>query len=422
MTAVTTTTLSGYYKQVYGDKPERAVPEFAKCAEMIPFNQRDKLGKSYHIPVLLRRAQGWTLAGGQTAGTAFALNTPVPSKSEEATVTSVEFIHRDQIAYGAASRAASAGKAAFIDITKEVVMGMVESSGFVRELNLLYGQMPIGQIASDTYTSGTSGGFTLSAASWADGIWSQAENMYVDAYDVAALTTKINTNADIQVTGVDFATRTLTLTGNATDLAAMDGNQHYLVPRGWKDNSFAGLHKILSNTGTLFGISASTYSLWAGNSASAGNAAVTMGKLQSALVPALGKGLMEKVTVLMSAYTWTDLNTDHAALRRFAKEGKYDVKVGTESITYYGATGEVELKVHPMVQAGHAMIITPPCFERIGSTDTTFKLPNKQGEQFFRELENNAGFELRVYWDQALFCRRPARQVLLTGIVNNSLS
>ena len=54
---------------------------------------------------------------------------------------------------------------------------------------------------------------------------------------------------------------------------------------------------------------------------------------------------------------------------------------------------------------------------RVGSSDMTFKRPG-QGEEFFRDLENSAAYELRLYTDQAVFCMSPGKNVIITGIVN----
>ena len=56
-------------------------------------------------------------------------------------------------------------------------------------------------------------------------------------------------------------------------------------------------------------------------------------------------------------------------------------------------------------------------FMRIGSSDISFKRPG-QSEEFFRDLENAAAYELRLYTDQCVFCMAPGRNVLVTGIVN----
>ena len=58
------------------------------------------------------------------------------------------------------------------------------------------------------------------------------------------------------------------------------------------------------------------------------------------------------------------------------------------------------------------------CFntiKRIGSTDVTFNNPG-MGNKFFRELTDNAGFELRVYSDQAVFIEKPAKATKITGL------
>jgi hypothetical protein len=43
----------------------------------------------------------------------------------------------------------------------------------------------------------------------------------------------------------------------------------------------------------------------------------------------------------------------------------------------------------------------------------------EQQEDFFIELSNAAGYELRAYTNQALFCDTPARLIKVTGIVNS---
>lgn len=65
----------------------------------------------------------------------------------------------------------------------------------------------------------------------------------------------------------------------------------------------------------------------------------------------------------------------------------------------------------------YAYLLSMEDWSRVGSTDITFKRPG-QGEEFFRDLENAAGYELRVYSDQAVFCCAPGRSVLITDIVN----
>lgn len=55
---------------------------------------------------------------------------------------------------------------------------------------------------------------------------------------------------------------------------------------------------------------------------------------------------------------------------------------------------------------------------KVGSTDITFKRPTGDGE-FFRELENSAGVELRAVADIAVFCNAPGHSGYISGIVNS---
>lgn len=67
----------------------------------------------------------------------------------------------------------------------------------------------------------------------------------------------------------------------------------------------------------------------------------------------------------------------------------------------------------------YAYMLSVADWYRVGSSDMTFKRPG-QGEEFFRDLENSAAYELRLYSDQAIFCHAPGRNVLIKDIVNSN--
>jgi hypothetical protein len=147
-----------------------------------------------------------------------------------------------------------------------------------------------------------------------------------------------------------------------------------------------------------------------------------MGKVQAGITgPVVNGGLMEEVNVYVNTYSWTDLNNDTAALRRFAESTKQSVDLGTQKITFYGANGVMKLVPHPMVKAGEAFALPVKRAKRIGSSDVTFQLPDMPQGQFFRHLADSAGIELRNYFDQALIITTPAKCVKFTGIDNLSL-
>ena len=56
------------------------------------------------------------------------------------------------------------------------------------------------------------------------------------------------------------------------------------------------------------------------------------------------------------------------------------------------------------VKEGYAYIVPPKELERIGSTEVTFQMPGVEEGRFFRLLNDENGYELRLYTDQSLFC------------------
>lgn len=418
----TETTLGGMTKEVYGEIVD-ALPSFAVIQQEIQFRKQNKTGRNYNFPVILSREHGWTFAGGNTAGTAFDLEDAEAAVSKEASVDGTVGVGRTKLAYRMLAKAAEKkSKRSFINSTEYIVTNLRESGAFYVELMAIYGGRAISKIESVSGT-GTTRTWKFYEGFFAAGVWSQMVNAYLDAYETEALGTKINTNADVKVTGVDISAREVTVSGNSTDLGNVAADD-FVAPRGWKSNSFEGILEILDNDGTMFGIDASAYPLWKAPEFSAQSGGVdaplTMGKVQGALNESVGQGLMDDISFCVPVPAWTDLNTDHAALRRLERESKTKVTLGTRAITYFGPNGEARIKAHPMLYNGKSFGLSPRHWRRIGSSDFTFGLPNHPQTRIFRELESAAGFEMRAFFDQAIICRVPAKQVLITGIDNDS--
>lgn len=418
--AVTVSSLDGFFKRRYGQALEKVLPSCSDLAQDIKFSKQDKLGDSYNVPVRLRRGTGWTWAGSGVAGTAYTLNGANSGLTKNASISASSFVGQEQIAYDTISRAGDSEQA-FGAAFDEIVSDQTDSASFAREMAILYGGSSIGTIESLS-GSGTTRDWVISKATWAPALFLQLEGASLDVYTASSGLpgTKLNANAVVVVTAVNVDTRTLSVSGNATDLTAIVVNS-LIVPVGAKGNWMSGIDVIVTNTGSLFGIDAATYGQWKGNSYSAGSAALTLGKVLSAAAKTVVRGHMGDLTCYLSTYSWTDLSVDHSALRVLGPEAVGEVKLGTDKITYRGPNGNITLKSHPMVKAGEAFMLSTKHFMRVGSTDLTFKLPDAGDERFFRQLDSQAGIELRCYWDQALFTRAPHRHVKITGIVNNSL-
>lgn len=397
--------LNALFKEAYADKLENLIPEGVKLYKLIPFMSKDKQpGNLYHQPVILGHEHGVTFAASDDD--AFALNAPVAGQIKDAQVRGNPVVLRSVLGYVSASRAAQGGQKAFMDATKFLVANMLRSMTKKLEIEILYGQMGYGAVAS---VAGAV--VTIAAAEFAPGIWAGAENMPIEIRDVTGATSRGNA----VITSVDLDARTITLDALPGGTVATDVIWH----KGAYGNEFAGIHKILSNTGTLFNISASSYSLWKGNTYGAGSASLSLAKIERAISAAVAKGLDSDVTVLVNPKTWADLLVEQAALRKY--DGSYSsaqMENGAKSIKFYGQNGMVTIEPSIYCKEGFAYVLALEEFSRVGSTDVTFKRPAMDGE-FFRELESNAGYELRAYSDMAVFCSAPGKQVLINAIVNS---
>lgn len=407
--------LNGIAKRVYGDI-SRAIPAWAEMQKGIPFKQRAKIGSEYEELVILRRPQGIT-TNKTGAGTIYALNDARAPKSEPARVSGTEIIMRDQVAYGLAAAAQKSGPAAYESAVAEILLGLQEQHRYFLEVMMLYGQSSdgIGRIESVS-GAGTTRDWVITKAQWAPGLWVQAENATLDVWTNHSGTQR-NTNAQVVVTAVNTDTRTVSVSGNATDLTAIVAGD-MIVFRGQDAEAFYGADAIVSNTGSLFGISAATYSLWKGNTRSVGTAPLTLAVLHSGVTQAAVKGGLGDMRVLLNTFAWQDLIDDQGALRRFAGETKKEYVQGAEAISFYGSNGgKLEIMPHPMVKCGDAFAFCMEDWIRGGESDITNALPGTSNEDFFHEISNQSGFEIRNFSSQFLLCKRPARQVKFTNIL-----
>ena len=401
----TVSTLNGLFKEVYADKLENLIPEGTKFMQKIPFSARKKeLGSLYHQPVVLGLEHGITYAG--PTDDAFALDDAINGVIKDATVQGSQMMLRSRLGIAAASRAASGEPKAFENATKFLVRNMLRSMARRLEVGMFYGGVGIGEVGA--LPGGTD--IQILTAEWAPGVWAGSEQMKVDIYDATSTTLR----GVAQVTSVDMDTRTITV--DAIPAGTVVTDKIYF--KSAQGNEAAGIHKILTNTGTLFGINAANYTLWKGNELDLSSNPLSFARVQDAIARAVEKGLDSDVMVFVNPRTWSDLLTEQTALRQYDSTYKVGVaEAGHQEITFYGQNGKVEIIPSIYVKEGFAYVLCLEEMLRIGSTDITFRRPD-QGDTFFRELENSAGYELRAYSDQALFCYAPGKNTLIKGIVN----
>jgi len=408
-TANTFTSLNANFKEAYADNLELLIPDGVKAINRIKFSSRDKQpGNKYHQPVILGLEHGVTFASSDED--AFNLNPPVAGVIKDATIKGNPLVMRSLLGYVAASRAALGGNKAFMDATKFLVANMLRSMAKKLEIEMFYGQMGYATVTSVSTTT-----ITITTADWAPGIWAGAESMPIEIRDTTGATSR----GEFTVVSVNMDTRVVTLSSSASaaGVVATDVVWH----KGAYGNEFPGIHKILTqSSGTLFDINVSSYNLFRGNEYSAGSAALSFTKLNQAVARAVEKGLETKVLAFVNPRGWANMLSDQAALRKYDQSYSVEkLQNGSRSILFHAQNGEIEIEPSIYVKEGFAYLLSLDDWMRIGSTDMTFKRPG-QGEEFFRDLENSAAYELRLYTDQALFCSAPGRNVLISGIVNSN--
>lgn len=309
---------------------------------------------------------------------------------------------RGFLSYGAASRAEQSD-AAFVRSTKHLVENLKESVSKKLEAEILYGQIGLSKV--DSVAANV---VTLTTAEFAAGIWTGGEGMRIEFFSAAGVK-----RGESKITAVDIENKALTFDSVPASLVPTDE----LFELGAKGNEFAGIHKILTNTGSLFGIDAAQYNLWKSTSYAVGGN-LSFAKINEGIAQAVGKGLDEDLKLYVSPATWAKLSSDQAAYRRYDSSYKSEMaENGFRSVEFYSQNGMVEIIPHTYIKEGFAYGLILDEFEKVGSTDVTFKMPGS-GDEFFRPLENASGFELRCYADWAIFCHKPNKQLLFTGITN----
>ena len=406
--AGTVGTLNGFFKETYSEKLKELIPDNVLLLNMIKFLSKDKQpGNLFHTPIILGLEHGITF--GDPDADAFNLEAPVSGSVKDAQVKGSPAILRSMIGYTAIARAAQGGQKAFMDATKFVVANMLRSFSKKLEIEMLYGQTGYATFA-DTDVSGAV--LTVPVAEWAPGIWAGAENMPIDIYKSDG-----TFMGNFVVSKVNMSTRAITF-----DAAPVLATGSYTVyHKAAYGKEFAGIHKILSTTsGNLFNIDVSKYALFQGNTYSAASGALSFTKLQLAAARAVEKGHEGKLTAIVNPRGWANMLSDQAALRKYdSSYSESTMKNGSKALTFYSQNGEIEIIPSIYVKEGHSFLLSMEDWNRVGSTDLTFKLPG-QNEEFMRHMENASALELRIFTDQALFCSAPGRNVVITSIVNNT--
>lgn len=426
--AVDGSKLEDFYKEIYQEGVSSLLPDNIKLYKMINFNNRDLAGDAIKAGVVVARSNGFTFGGQQIA--AYKLGGVAPMQTRTASIRPNSIVLQELIAAQAATRGMSSAQA-FSDVVGLVIENMMESFAACVEQSLLYGGTSLA-LFSAASTSGLPTNqiqFTVTDAEWAVGNWVGFEKGVYNFVDkstglVIGSTDPLSEDATATLEYVDTDSYKLTFSFNTagfTAVSAVSTSDLEIYRRGAYNQDMYGLDKITSNTGTLFGINASEFTLWRSTQYGI-TGSLTTGKLNQAIAKMVGKGLAEDIELLVNPITWTDMAQDVLAQRMF--DSSYDstkAVLGAAKLEFVSQSGKVTVIPHNMVKQSKAyMGPISKRMERTGSTDITMTQPGGiDGQQrVFIYSQQYHGFEVRAQSDQSLFTKTPGKFSVISGIQN----
>lgn len=328
-----------------------------------------------------------------------------------------------QIAYDALSQSLGSG-AAFLSATKLITKRMIDSMSKRVEIAALYGGSGLGktQQSGSSSVDSTHEIIAFSQITWSDGIWAGTVNAQIQFYNAGTL---ISSGADsvFTITAVNPTTRALTVSGTSVGIAALNtavvtnGTVLDVFFNSAFGNEMTGVDQILTNTGTLFNISAATYDLWKSNVIDNLAGKLTFLSLQNAVAAAVGRGLDTEVDVLVNPKVWANLITSQAGARMLDSSYKKTLmENGATKLTFYSQNGTMNITPALFCKEGDAFILPYEHLQRIGSMDIEF-MPQVMGsDEFFQYVPGFNAYELRLWTNQQIFVLLPARCVKIKNI------
>lgn len=428
----TVSTASGLLKNVYGNGVVDALPDNELISKLVGYQKFEKIGQSFTAAVNLSYGHSVTAMGPNDQN--LSLGVPVIVPIQNATAVSYVFVYRDMISTTILNRAVAAGTQAFESAASVAMERATKSFTKIQEEELNYGQKGIGQFVGATSLLNNNQ-IQISYGEFAPGIWVGSKDMPIDIYTTAGikvLSTTVTATANL-------STRTLTL-ASVTGLA--NGTTYNIFRSGFYGLEAPGLHAILDNSTSLFGIpSDGTYDLWAPNTynvSSSASSPLIFSKVAKGVATYRPKGLAKDLTLVVAEDTFIDAIPDYnsitqtnatpgARTSRVFMDDKDTVRLlhGSSELSYTINTTSVSIKSSPYQKNAYAFLIEPDSLVRIGSSDKAFTIQELGGagtganSEYFRVLENLNAYEFRLSSDISLFTSERNRSMIFTGIVNS---
>jgi len=392
MASNTPTTLASRLKEQFADGISQLVPGTIRLGKL---KFRKELGKNYNLDLQLSDELGHSVGQGSVT-----LNGTIAQSSARATVDAYSHILQYQASYDLINRAQGGGKS-FASFTDSKFIPATESFQRRQEILYMYGREGLGKVLTNT-----SGALVISVDTWCPTVWLGLKGATLEAWTSKSAGSQHN--GVLTISAVDVSTRTVTVTGTSSAVVADD----HLFFTGTHAAGHIGLMSIARNTGTIFGVDAAVNEVWKANSYDVGTSAITLGKILSGAALAANKGCAEKLVCLVPIKAYQGLVADESALRSYGADYNGKAKNGFSSITFLGASGEIEVQPYQFIKEGEMLMYPERWTYIIGSGQMDMEV-GQDGKMYF-DVATTSDKEMRLFADTQIFCEKPGYVVFGT--------
>lgn len=437
------------FKKVYGEQHD-IVPDDQMLGNDIKWSDDKKVGEKFVEDIVLGAEVGVSLGGsGQEA---FEISSAIAGNVRQTEVQPYVSVLPSILPFATISRSAGGGEKAFISATKFIVRNNLKSHNKFLEIFRLHGQAPymLGYTsyytgtyrgASFTNGTGTVNGITftngINAASklmlfnkgyFASGIWIGMKGVKIKQVNSAGVVVAsgklVSVNSKYGYIEVDFTPIAAGAAPGVVTAAVVSGTIRVCFDKMETQQEMIGISKILTTSGTLFGVNNSIFELFRGSYYSYLNKKVTLARAQECLADAVnGSGLEGDVIQYVNPRSWATYAQTEAGLRVYDQSyAPSKAQNGFRDLEFYSQTGKLTVKAHRMVMEGQTITIKQDTWSRSGSAQLGFKVPGMEGgdDSLIRPLENQAGYQFKSYADQYIFTYAPAQNIYADGIDDES--
>lgn len=394
------------------------LPSVDSLAQYAKFRTAERVGENYNFPVKLGLEHGVT---HNVDGTAFALKSAVDSVVKNAQLDGATIMLIGNIPYDVVARMAAGREGSYMEAVDYKVESMMEGGELYRELALLYGPGAGATLLAElAVINAVVSGADLNAGqvinitqgSWSSGLWNHMVGAFVEIY-AADNQTLIADEVTVEAVPDSSINRLkLTKAGSGVSLA---GGQKILA-RGAFAKSCVGTQAILENQGILFSIDAGVFPQWQAVQFNAGGA-MTVAKLAQLFARLKNNGAKGGGKYCCAAAQFAQFTDELDNLDRYIQPMEMK-QTGMSTLIVKSPVGSVEIQIHEYMKQGIAMFFCANTLRRIGATDLTFRLGMSR-EWFWKELDGNAGSQMRIYSHQAPVVEIPYHCSIISSITSD---